>query len=357
MLRMVAAALAISIGLHGCGEKEEERNVQTHAILVTTATSSLRDVPVVEEVVGRIQDPDMVILSSEVAAKVIAVHVHAGDTVDEGTILAELDDGDFRAIVREAKAEEARLEAQIRSQRRLVERYRRLVKEKYISQTLLDQAEAQLASLQEVRRAARARRERAERNLLRTQVRSPMRATVQKRGIAKGDYVRPGDPMFVLTSRETLHIVLPFPETEAGRIQPGQKVLLSLPGRAQEVKEGVISKVEPMVDAANAAFQARVDLPQPGDWKPGSSVIAKVVVEIHRKSVLVPEGAIVLRPKGEVVYRIREGKAFEQQITTGIHLDGFVEVLQGLEAGETVAVDGAGFLTNGALVRVAEPQG
>ena len=62
--------------------------------------------------------------------------------------------------------------------------------------------------------------------------------------------------------------------------------------------------------------------------------------------------SVVLRPAGKVVYVINDGKALQRVVTTGIKQAGFIEILGGLAAGEHVVVDGAGFLTDQAPVRV-----
>jgi multidrug efflux pump subunit AcrA (membrane-fusion protein) len=61
---------------------------------------------------------------------------------------------------------------------------------------------------------------------------------------------------------------------------------------------------------------------------------------------------VVRRPAGTVVYVIEEGRAVQRVVETGLQRDGVVEILSGLKAGERVAVDGAGFLTDGAAVEV-----
>ena len=69
--------------------------------------------------------------------------------------------------------------------------------------------------------------------------------------------------------------------------------------------------------------------------------------------VTVPEQAVVLRPAGKVVYLIDEGRAVQRVVEAGYKKDGRVEILSGLAEGETVAVDGAGFLTDRAPVAIA----
>jgi multidrug efflux pump subunit AcrA (membrane-fusion protein) len=63
---------------------------------------------------------------------------------------------------------------------------------------------------------------------------------------------------------------------------------------------------------------------------------------------------VVLRPAGKAVYVIENGKAIQHIVTTGVTQNGQVEILQGLKVGATVAVDGAGFLTDKTAVSIKE---
>jgi membrane fusion protein (multidrug efflux system) len=65
---------------------------------------------------------------------------------------------------------------------------------------------------------------------------------------------------------------------------------------------------------------------------------------------------VVLRPAGKVVYALREGVAEQRVVQTGLKQDGLYEIVKGVQAGETVAVDGAGFLTHGAPVTLPKPR-
>jgi len=66
----------------------------------------------------------------------------------------------------------------------------------------------------------------------------------------------------------------------------------------------------------------------------------------------VPEASVVLRPAGEVVYVIQDKSAQQRVVKTGLRQQGQVEIVEGLAAGETVAMDGAGYLTDKAPVTV-----
>jgi hypothetical protein len=69
---------------------------------------------------------------------------------------------------------------------------------------------------------------------------------------------------------------------------------------------------------------------------------------------MVPEQSVVLRPAGKVVYVVKERRVEQRIVQTGLRQDGLQEVTRGLAAGEIIATDGAGFLSDGAAVTLAE---
>jgi RND family efflux transporter MFP subunit len=118
-----------------------------------------------------------------------------------------------------------------------------------------------------------------------------------------------------------------------------------------------VTEVRPSVNPANRSITVIVDFDNPGGWRPGASVRADVVLAVRQNAVTVPQVAIVRRPVGDVVYVINDGKAEERPVKRGLRSGKMVEVLEGLKAGEVVAVDGAGFLTQGGSVDVAGSRG
>ncbi len=79
----------------------------------------------------------------------------------------------------------------------------------------------------------------------------------------------------------------------------------------------------------------------------------EIVLAMHADAVVVPEQSVIRRPAGEVVYAIVDGKAAQRVVTPGERLEGLVEIVAGLAAGEQVAVEGAAYLSDGAPVRMA----
>jgi RND family efflux transporter MFP subunit len=282
----------------------------------------------------------------------VRLHVDGGSVVRKGQVLAELDGEPQRLAVTSARASVERLEALLANQQRTVKRYEEL-RSKAVSESMLEEAVAQQSARQAELNDARARLAEAEYRLDRTRVRSPVDATVERRLISVGDFVAPGTPIVTIVGKDRLRAVLPFPERLSGQLQPGLPVTLEQPARPGQPLTGELTEVRPMVGTGNRAVEALVELPAGSDWPPGGTLSARVVLA-SREGIVVPAACVVRRPAGDVVYTLAGEKVAERKVTVGIRDGRRAEILEGLEAGTTVVLSGAGFLTDGALVSVRE---
>jgi RND family efflux transporter MFP subunit len=339
--RLAILSLCAALALPGCAKKPEEAPKGPPAAVISVMPAQSQTVSILEQSVGEVDSSTAPKVGAEVAGRIIRVHADIGDFVKKGQLLAEIDPSDY---VADAK----RLEAQAGAQHKLSERYQDLAKKGFISPSALENQDAQNVS-------AREQHARAAKNLTRTRIVSPVDGRIDNRLVSVGDWIELGKPAFQLSTSETLRVRLPFPENAAQRIKTGQSVTLTTPTAPDAPIQGKIEQVRQMVGTTNRAFDAIVAVSNPGNWKPGASVNGSVVIEEHAQAVVVPEVSVVLRPAGRVVYVIEQNKAAQRIVRTGVTQNGLVEVLQGLQAGEIVAVDGAGFLTDKAPVNVKDP--
>jgi multidrug efflux pump subunit AcrA (membrane-fusion protein) len=149
----------------------------------------------------------------------------------------------------------------------------------------------------------------------------------------------------------TFYIRLPFPLDIVRRLKIGQAVTLT---NFEDGKKtiGVIREIRPALSTMTQTVEVIAEVKHPGSWRPAGSVRGEVALEIHRNMPMVPEQAIVLRPAGAVVYVISDNVAHAHPVKTGIQREGVVEILEGMQPGWIVAVDGAALLTDGAKVNV-----
>lgn len=348
-----ALALTMLVLLGGCGAESASQAPTPRQVSITATQVATRPVEVLEESVGYIDTQTAPLVAAEVAGRLVEVRVDVGQPVKAGQVLARIELVDYDNELRSASAEVGRLTALADNQRRVVERYRSLGRGGFVSETALDEAEAQLKALTEQLATAQARRDIAARGVSKTTVLAPVDGVIQQRLVSKGTYVANGQALFEIATRALLRVHLPLPETVLGRVQVGQTVYLATPSAPGQRVTGRVTELRPRVSSGSRAGEAIVELRNPGDWAPGASVVGQLVLT-RRESVVVPAVSVVLRPAGQVAYRLDGDTARQVKVEVGERLGSELEVLSGLEAGARIAVDGAAYLSDGAAVKLRE---
>ncbi|HEX4882357.1 MAG TPA: efflux RND transporter periplasmic adaptor subunit [Porticoccaceae bacterium] len=339
-------------------DRDSQANAKPPArkMAVTAAPPQARDIAVTERSVGLLESLVIPEIAAEVEGRVVDGYAKTGERVTQGQLLAELEVEDYRIASEATRAELGRLEVLASNQRQTVERYTKLAANKLISTDRYDEAIAQLHALDAQVRAARARQQQSERELTKTRVLSPYDGVVDAELISPGDFVKVGDPLFRVATVDRLRARLPLPEMLASKIVVGQAVELWSPVAPDVRVTSTISELRPTIGVGNRAIDVFAIFDNPGPWQPGASVTGEIVVERRAAALLVPEGAVVMRPAGTVVYVVENETARQRVVEVGIYQDGLVEIRSGLNASDRVIDSGAGFLSDGTAVSVAAPE-
>jgi len=338
----------------GCSRDEEgAEEPALPSTQITVIKVNLHDIDVIEESIGYLESTAAPAVSAEVQGRIEAIYADVGQVIKKGQLLALLDKKDFQLEQDAAQSKVKRLIALIDNQAKQVKRFEVMVKENFVTTSRLDEAQAQLTALKEQLAGARARMETAKHNLGKVKIISHTAGRVEKRLVAEGDFVKVGAALFHITQPTSLQAHLPFPENIAGRLSEDLSVRLTTPATVDKTVQSHISEIRPTVGKISKSVDVIVEFNNPGSWKAGASVHGVVILEQRPGAVMVPEISIVRRPAGSVVYVIKSGLAHQQVVTTGVHHDGLVEILSGLSSGETIAKDGAAYLTEGARVQVS----
>jgi len=355
---LLIGALLVTGACGETGQPSDSDAVQDAGVPATPVTITVaesRNLEVWEASVGQLEPKVAPLIAAEVSGRLTAVNVDVGDHIDQGQLLAEIEAVDFHLAKDMAQADIDRLQALIHAQQLTVKRYRALVKKKSANQSVLDDAEAQLGALRAERTSAQVRLQQAQRDIERTRITSPIDGRVDDTQVSKGDYVKVGSPLMRIGNLHWLKARLPYPETLRSKLNAGLPVRLTSPSAPDVTVETTVSEVRPSVTFGSRSAQIIVNVENPGPWEPGSTVTGAVRVAVHENAILLPEVSVVRRPAGTVVYVINGDAAVQRVVTTGLRREGQVEILSGLKAGERVVADGAGFLTDGALIMVTAP--
>lgn len=353
---LLIISFMLSILLAACSAKKDDEHTENKGpkpTLVTVTQVKNQGLELTEEAVGTLEGLIDPTVAAEVAARVIKVNVNPGQSVKQGELIATLDATDFSMQRNEAEAEVARIEALLENQSKTVARNQALVDKKFISQNAVDNDIAQRTALKQQLEAAKARVGSINHTSNKARVVAPVSGIIEKKLVDTGDYVHIGDPIVQIVSKQRLRAHLPFPEHIAAKLKPGLKVRLSTP-TSNKVYETTIRELKPLITADNRTVDVIADVVDEAGWQPGASVTGTVILGEEPTAMMVPEQAVVIRPAGDVVYVVRDGKAYQAVVKTGLRKDSMVELVEGVKPNETIVVDGAGFLTDNTPVKLQE---
>lgn len=356
VIRLVIASLIVLLFGACSSEDSTEASAMANdtAVLISTHQAETTDLPIWLETVGQLHSLSAPTLAAEVEGRITMVTADTGDRIEVGQLLAETDTSTLLLQQQAAQAGLERLDVHIANGKRRVDRLAKLSAKNLSSQTQLDDATEQLEAFQADYKAAVAQLAIVDDSLRKSRVIAPVSGVIQSRFIATGDFVRRGQALFAITRPDQLQAWLPYPETVALQVKIGQPAKIYSPLTPGVFATGEITELQPTIGSGSRAVMAIVDLENPGELRPGATLSGKILVETRKQAVLVPNISVVRRPAGQVVYVINGDKAESRLVTTGHQQEALVEIITGLEGGETIATDGAAFLTDGAKVQIAE---
>jgi membrane fusion protein (multidrug efflux system) len=288
--------------------------------------------------VGTLEAEDDVTLSSENAGVVRSLSFAEGQPVKKGQVVARLDD-------RELKAEADRAEAERKQAATNFDRSRRLAEQQAISPQELDNASSAL-------QVAEANASLAHVRLDKTAIRAPFDGVIGRRQTSPGAWLKAGDPIAQLARLSPLRVSFAAPERMLSGLRPGRAVEVRTPAWPDRVFEAKLSVVDPVVDVHTRTVQLLASVPNPaGLLRPGLSADVSVTLAERPKSITIPEEAVFSEGGGSFVFVVRpDSSVTKATVTLGARDSSRVEVLRGLEAGQTVVRTGHQKLFDGAHV-------
>jgi RND family efflux transporter MFP subunit len=291
-----------------------------------------------------------VILTSEVAGKVIRLGKGLGDRCRKGELLIQLDPESYRIALLQADAGLKQARVQVQQARRDLERARKLRQRSALAAASVEQTETALLLAQARVKLAEAGVRMARRNLRKTTVRCPFDGVVAERMVELGQLVGQTSPLARLVDRSRLKLTVRVSAAELKDLQEDQIVDLSDMSGGQY--QGKVARLGVAGDPVSHTFPVELEVPVvPGGPRPGQMLRASIQVAHYNDVLAVPEGAVL---EGHKLVLYRDGKAATVAVTLGARVDGQVVVASGLSPGDEVVVVGHHGLKPGSrLERVA----
>ena len=193
----------------------------------------------------------------------------------------------------------------------------------------------------------------AEAKVAECELRAPFDGTVTKAYVRKGDLARAKEPLLGLIEPASIVVRFAVPEQYARSLSKGGAVQVLMDACCERYINSVVIRIFPQVDENTHTFLAEAKLPVGCRSIPGMFARVRLPVKTVRNVPAVPAGAILTSPSGrQIAFLLGDGKAVKRNIRTGLESKGFIQILDGITAGEQVIVAGNERLKDGMPVKV-----
>ena len=265
-------------------------------------------------------------LSFETSGKIVEINFEEGTPVKKGQLLAKVND-------RQLQAQLQRLVSQLKLAEDRVFRQDALLKRDAVSKEAYEQVKTDLATLNADIEIVKA-------NIALTELRAPFDGIIGLRQISVGSYASPTTIVAKLTKITPLKVEFSVPERYASQIKKGTNLNFRIEGKLDAFSAKVYA-VESTIDPNLHQFTARALYPNTNRaLLPGRYTSIQLKKEEIPNAIAIPTEAIVPEMGKDKVFLYKSGKAEPVEVTTGIRTDAEVQIVRGLQVGDTILTSG-----------------
>lgn len=307
-------------------------------------------------------------VGAKIIGRVVELPVDEGDTIATGDIIAVLDSEDLQASVNLAEASLNEARARLADAEREFARQADLVEDQLTSRALYDAALTQREVALAQVGTAEARLNAAQAQLDYTVVRAPIDGVVIERNIEVGEMVAPGGftsqqstgSIVRIADPASLEVEADINESYIARLQLGQRASIRVDAVPDFDYSGSLRQIVPTADRQRAVVQVKVSIDNIDErLVPDMSCTVTFLEEgidetelIQPPKLLVPEQAIQYAGGAAFLFRVDDGQLRRVRVALGEASDGRVEVLEGVQGGETIVSRDVSSLEDGQRVRI-----
>lgn len=361
MLKPVSVAFtAVLIGalcLSGCAKKDDAAKGRGGPATVSYVVVNTQPLSITQELSGRTSAFLVSEVRPQVSGIIKARQFTEGGKVSAGQSLYQIDPATYQAAYDSALAQQAQAQANYDSAKQKADRYTQLISIKAISQQDYDDAQTVLKTAAATLALQKAAVQTASINLNYTKVVSPISGQIGKSTVTPGALVTANQTTALATVQDLSKIYVDITQSASDMLKLKRALMsgelgapdhadvtLTLDDGSAYPLTGRLQFSDVTVDPATGSVTLRAVFANPqGLLLPGMFVNARIVKGTVSQAILIPQGAVVLDPKGgaSVLLAGADNKAHKQVITLGQMQGSQWQVLNGLKAGDKVIAEGA----------------
>lgn len=274
------------------------------------------------KVIGSIVANEEVELRSELSKKVTGIYFKEGSYVSSGKLLFKLDDSDLDAQMNKLEIQNEIVEKNLNRIQQLYDKNLSTSEELDNLQNESDRinAEMEILAIQ----------------IDKTNIRAPFSGIIGFKNVSTGSYVTPA--VVLANIQETGKVKLDFsvPEKYVTAFNKGQTITFNVEGESEEFT-GVISAFEPKLDGTTRSLTVRAICQNPGrKLLPGTFANVNLNLNSIQDAIMIPTQALIPKLKGHDVFVLKNGSALLTDVVTGVRTDNRIQIVSGINAGDTI---------------------
>ena len=287
---------------------------------------------------GTIIANEEVELKPEIPGKIVQLLLKEGTPVTKGQLLVKINDADFQAQLKKLQLENELAETQLKRQQELLKINGISQQDFDVTQNKVNTVKADIEYLQS--------------QIAKTEIRAPFNGIIGLKNVSEGSYISVGTSIANVLQIDPVKIDFSISERYASYIQKGVKVIFNIDGIKEDI-EGEVYAVEPKIDMNTRTIQVRAICPNKKTTIfPGAFARIQVLLKNIDDAIMIPTEAVIPELRGKKVYLIKNGLAKPVMIETGVRTSAKVQVLTGLQYGDTIITTGIMQLKPDAPVKI-----
>ena len=318
--------------LSSVGKNQKKTNIRIKQV-------NLESLSIQSTYVGYLLPNKRVLMRSEIDGVIEKIDFEEGDEITKGKRLVDISTKEHRLKLKIAITDSNLADINIK-------RDEKLAAQNLIPNAQLDQTKTRAES-------ASLNKELAEISLNKSLISSPLKGTIKTRHIKVGEFVRKGDKLVEILDIDKIIVKVNIPEQEILSIQVGQNVEVALYIMEKKTFLGRVKNIGLEADSSNRTFPVEILVDnKERQLRAGMLARATFTKNVDQDQIVIPRHTVLERDQGRVVYVFEDGKAFRRNITIGLSQEDQVQIVQGLNKGELIVVEGHTKLTDGEEVNV-----
>ena len=334
---------------------------------VVVANARSGDMPITLIGLGTVTPLATVTVQSQISGQIMKIAFKEGQTVKAGDPLIQIDPRPYQVALEQAEGALARDKALLANARVDLDRYQTLFAQDSIAEQQLATQKSLVAQDEGNVRTDQGQIDAAKLNLTYCHIVSPITGRVGLQQVNVGNYVTPAEPngLVVVTQLQPITVVFPLPEDDIPPLLKQMRAGATLPVTAwdktntQQLATGTLQSIDSQIDTTTGTIRLKAIFPNDDQGLfPQQFVNVVLLLDTLHNATLIPQSGVQRGAPGTYVYVVNAEQTVNvRKVTLGPGDATNISIAQGLMPGETVVVDGADKLKDGAKVLVRQGGG